>query len=274
MSISAEVKEAYFAPRNLSYRHNEILPTRSSLVLLHGHGASASEWLGYELDLGRCHNIIAVDLRGHGRSSRPRRYSQHDPREAAIDVAQLLSALDVSHCALIAHSLGALVALELHAIMGARVRGLILVSPVYGALPYADVLPPLLAVMTPVIRCLGGGDRGQRVDYSLFKASTERDWRRAWAELRACGARSYLFWMRQVYEYRHGVRWRGVTVPTLIFSGAMDGVTRHAAAAALARDLVSSELVAFEREDHMLLLNQPTAIAAAMKTFLARIAAA
>jgi pimeloyl-ACP methyl ester carboxylesterase len=93
-------------------------------------------------------------------------------------------------------------------------------------------------------------------------------------ELRACGGRSYFFWMRQAYEHARDDRWYSVTAPALILHGAKDGVTEYKFAEALARDIASSELVTFREEDHMLLLNKPKEIAHMMHGFLHRIARA
>jgi 3-oxoadipate enol-lactonase len=253
--------EDYFEERRLSYRRNWIQSERITLVLLHGHGASSSEWADYEYYFSNNYNLVSVDFRGHGKSGRPIMYALYTPREAALDVAELLSFLGVKKCVLIGHSLGALVSFELNAMVRSQVSGLVLVSPVCASLPFSSVLRPLLRAMTPIIRLMGSGRSRTRVDYTRFRESKERDLRRMWTELRNCGCRSYFYWTRQTYEHATDPGWHSVVTPVLIISGDGDSVTRFEHAVALSRRLTRSQLIKFEREDHMLLLRRSPEIA-------------
>jgi len=132
-----------------------------ALVLLHGFMLSAELWVHQLRDLADGHRVIAVDLRGHGRSvpgtsgfspagtpdsedslrgeARMAAAQQGSPaiRRMAQDVHAVLRALDVEHAVVVGHSMGGMVALqlvhdtpaeELHR----RVRGLVLVSTTGG----------------------------------------------------------------------------------------------------------------------------------------------
>jgi pimeloyl-ACP methyl ester carboxylesterase len=62
-------------------------------------------------DLARDHRVIALDLRGHGRSDKPR-----DPRaydELGLDVIRLLDHLEISRAHVIGYSLGGIIVAKL-----------------------------------------------------------------------------------------------------------------------------------------------------------------
>lgn len=81
--------------------------TKPPVILLHGTGATAEDWDEVAEHLRTDRTVIAVDLRGHGASDWPGRYSL---RLMAQDVVSLLTGLDEPAIDLIGHSLGGLVA--------------------------------------------------------------------------------------------------------------------------------------------------------------------
>ena len=97
--------------------------TGPTVVFLHGTGTSASDWEGVSGPLAVTRRVVAVDLRGHGASDRPGRYSI---AAMADDVADLLALVDDGPVDLVGHSLGGLVALRVAAAVPGRVRRLVL----------------------------------------------------------------------------------------------------------------------------------------------------
>ena len=77
------------------------------LVLVHGITESAEMWAPLVPDLAADHRVVAVDLRGHGRSSRAEPY---DIVSFASDVHQVLDSLGIGpEAVLVGHSLGGVV---------------------------------------------------------------------------------------------------------------------------------------------------------------------
>jgi len=97
------------------------------LVLLHGTRDHAHNWDWVARRLQDQYHVIAPDFRGHGDSewSIGARYS---PAEHAYDVSQLIHQQDLAPVSIIAHSLGALVALRYAGTYPENVHRLILVD--------------------------------------------------------------------------------------------------------------------------------------------------
>jgi pimeloyl-ACP methyl ester carboxylesterase len=263
------MQECCFKERQISYRQNTFRTRRPTLVLIHGHGSSSSEWAQYEPAFEGIYHLVEIDLRGHGMSSRPHSYDQYHPREAAHDILRLLSKLGIEKCILVAHSIGALVAIEILESKQKDVVGVILVSPAYNSLPLKRFIHPLLVGLTPFIDYLPLAEPRQRVDYTRFKGSGECNLRRTYAEIRATGIRSFLFWMRCAYETVRDDRWHSLgTLPVLILHGRSDSITKIEHAESLALAMASSKLISFERENHLLLLNQREKIVVHIHSFV------
>ncbi|HLN04655.1 MAG TPA: alpha/beta hydrolase [Acidimicrobiales bacterium] len=101
-----------------------------AVLLLHGASLSADVW-SYQLrDLAEWHRVIALDLRGHGRSSAG---SEGVTISAmAGDVAEVVAALDLERAVLAGHSLGGMVCLRLARrhphLLGTQVGAIALIS--------------------------------------------------------------------------------------------------------------------------------------------------
>jgi pimeloyl-ACP methyl ester carboxylesterase len=83
-------------------------------VLVHGLASNARMWDGVAVRVaGRGHPVVTVDLRGHGRSSKPD--GPYDVPTVADDVAALVTALDLPRPVIAGQSWGGNVVLELAA---------------------------------------------------------------------------------------------------------------------------------------------------------------
>jgi pimeloyl-ACP methyl ester carboxylesterase len=82
-------------------------PAAPPLVLLHALGEDASSWEAVAAGLAPHFALLALDLRGHGASDRPGRYSHELMRD---DVIGVLDSFGLSGVVLVGHSLGGAVA--------------------------------------------------------------------------------------------------------------------------------------------------------------------
>ena len=96
-----------------------------TVVLVHGLGSSAEQWLPMARDLARDHRVVLVELPGHGLAEMPERLSLED---AAASLDRALAAECTGPVVLVGHSVGGLVATEEALRSPGRVRALVLVE--------------------------------------------------------------------------------------------------------------------------------------------------
>jgi pyruvate dehydrogenase E2 component (dihydrolipoamide acetyltransferase) len=97
------------------------------VVLVHGYGGDADNWL-FNIDaIAADHPIFAIDLPGHGRSSKS--VGDGSISMLADVVAGFLSFIEAEAAHLVGHSLGAAVACELASTNPGLVRSLTLLAP-------------------------------------------------------------------------------------------------------------------------------------------------
>lgn len=83
----------------------------SPLLLVHGLGSSVRDWEYQVPLLSRSHRIIALDVRGHGRSGKP--HEAYSIAQFAADVAALIEHLKLDKVHLVGISMGGMIAFQL-----------------------------------------------------------------------------------------------------------------------------------------------------------------
>lgn len=103
------------------------------VVLIHGVGMASEVWAPQIDALAAGHDVIALDMPGHGGSSLP----PEDARlsDYADQVVALMDGLGLPSAALVGHSMGALVALEVALVHPARVRAVAALNAVFCRTP-------------------------------------------------------------------------------------------------------------------------------------------
>jgi pimeloyl-ACP methyl ester carboxylesterase len=139
-------------------RHARVPSDLPAVLLLHGLASNLTRFTEFveHTSLDVRHELLRMDLRGHG-GSLSRRPVSHEVW--ADDLVALLDARGHAGAVLVGHSLGAQVALHVAARHPARVRGLVLIDPVFrdALLPRWHRLAragPLLAGAAATVRAL------------------------------------------------------------------------------------------------------------------------
>lgn len=105
--------------------HHRVEGSGPTVVLLHAGVADLRMWDTQVAELVPGHRVVRCDLRGFGKTPLAPGASYSD----AGDVLDLLDALDVDRCALVAASYGGWVALQVAAAAPERIEHLVLLAP-------------------------------------------------------------------------------------------------------------------------------------------------
>ena len=123
--------------------HVQRMGSGPPLLLLHGTGASVHSWRGLMPLLAESHDVIAMDLPRHAFTTGHDAYAMSLPAMAR-EVTGLLATLEVQPAAIIGHSAGAAIAMQLaldHAYRG----------PIVGLSPALRPFPGAMAQIFPAV---------------------------------------------------------------------------------------------------------------------------
>jgi pimeloyl-ACP methyl ester carboxylesterase len=139
-----------YAPVNGLQMYYEIHGSGEPLVLLHGAFGAIDLWGPILTTLAGNHQVIAVELQGHGHTAdiidRPLSYEQ-----MADDVAALMEHLGIAPADVVGYSMGGTTGLQLAIRHPDLVRKLVAVSPNYRSDGYYPELLAGLTMLTPDI---------------------------------------------------------------------------------------------------------------------------
>lgn len=254
--------------------------THRSILLLHGFGASTEDWIDVRDQLGEEACVVSLDLKGHGRSSRPR-----DGDYSLDTQSDLLLTFISSHClsntVLIGHSYGGAVALL--AVVKAQMKGtkLPISALVLVDVPgYPQPVPAFLRVLyMPII--------GRLVSLIPSRMAMKFSLRKAFYDHRkispAIVSRYASAMDRPGSHYALALAAKGmlpndlsgylaglgkIELPTLILWGDHDRIVPSSVGARLKKDIAGSSLQFVQNCGHVPQEEQPDEFLALLKAFL------
>jgi len=265
------MNESYLTERGLYYRTNQFSKERETLVFVHGLSGSSSAWIQYEEYFGERYNIVTFDLRGHGKSFRPKVYKDYDISLFADDLRTLLSHLSVDTFVLIAHSFGAAVALEFMLSNPGRARSAVFLSPDIYIRKNRPVrlFFPLIGWITNIANLFVLSDkRGGHVDYARYLNTGDWNLRRITRDVFNTGLWPYLYTLKHLYRFDREKQLGDIKVPILLIHGTKDSMVPYDNSAQAVEKIYGSRLITLPGAHHVTILNNFSEISQALDEFL------
>jgi pimeloyl-ACP methyl ester carboxylesterase len=241
------------------------------MLFLHGLMGNHTFW-DRQLDLRKHVQVLRMDLRGHGDSSKPR--GSYALATLATDVEHLVGALGLQRCVLVGWSMGGLVALESVRLLGDKVAGLVLVgtTPCPAA---ADGKPPgfTTAEQREHLTAVDADYKTFARDLAGRLFHTEQTGLAQWVTQQLLRTPSYV--AKAALEDLFTADCRdtlgSLAIPTLVCHGRHDSIFPFAAAEYAHRAIRGSELVAFDDSGHAPMIEETRRFNEALVSFADRV---
>ncbi len=233
------------------------------LLFVHGWCCDHTHWLRQLPAFRSRHRVVTVDLRGHGRSSKPKQ--EYTIEGFCRDLEWLIGRLGLRRPVVVGHSMGAIIALHL----GARRRRALSAVVMVDSHPFNRLTR---AQVDGLIQALEGPEYqqvvGQVVD-SMFETTTPK-------ALRARIRKGMLAAPQHVITSTQRHRWvdngpaaAALTVPTLLVDAGRGGVDYEP----LLQAIPSIQIGRTVGTGHFLQLEAPGQFNAMLRTFIAQLGA-
>ena len=225
------------------------------VLLIHGLGSSSLDWELQMLALAARHRVIALDIRGHGRSDKPRQ--RYHIVDFAGDVVALIEHLQLAPVHLVGISMGGMIGFQLGVDHPQLLRSLTIVNsaPEVKAKTPSDYLQ--LAKRWTLARVLNLNTTARALARLLFPKPEQAELRRKVEERWPRNdKRAYLAALDAIIGWGVREHLTRITCPTLVITGDRD-YTPVALKQAYVDELPDARLLVIADSRHATPLDQP-----------------
>jgi pimeloyl-ACP methyl ester carboxylesterase len=237
-----------------------VLDRGETIVCLHGAGGNLGVFDGLFDALAGEHSLVAFDQPAHGRSGA---LDALDSIESlAAFTLELLDRLQIPRAVVLGHSMGGAIAQELARSQPARVRALVLSAT-------AARFDGIEHAIATTRRIVEGKERRAFVKQLYAPDAPPEVMQRGFLEDLKTDPRAVLGDYEAIQRWQGGARSGEIRVPTQIVHGEHEVPELAAAAAELAKAIAGARLAVIPGAAHKLPIEQPAALAAQIREFLA-----
>lgn len=237
------------------------------IVLIHGLGGSLASWGAIPVALARKRRVVAVDLRGCGRSERGS--AAITIPTLADDVSAVIAHLAAGRCHIVGHSLGGVIAQDLLVRHGGSCATAVLVSTSSKVGAQAAEAWRRLADVVEQRGMVGDGGSARAFSEAFATEHPELVAEQGRISASADAA-VYAAQARAASSYDYSEALAAVESPVLVMQGLADRMTSPGGSVLLSRALPRGELELIEGVGHNLHIEMGERFVVAVLDFLAR----
>jgi pimeloyl-ACP methyl ester carboxylesterase len=152
---------------DIAYLRNAEMNSGDTIVMVHGFGANKDNWTRMARELTDKFNVYAIDLPGHGESSKPLDLGYRLDQQVA-HLARILQALDIAEMHMMGNSMGGAITALYAATYPGQIKTAVLFDPA-GILEYESELFDLVAAGDNPLIPSKPGDFERLMDFALEK---------------------------------------------------------------------------------------------------------
>lgn len=251
---------------NQQQLYYEIHGSGEPVILLHGLGSSCQDWSSQTKVLQSNYQVIAVDLRGHGQSSKPS--GPYTIKALAQDIECFLDTLGIQQCHIIGISMGGMIAFQLAVDHPDRLWSFTAINSGPHLVVDSWKMHVLIKQRLLVTQLFGMRATGWLIMRKLFPKPQQQALRQSGIEKWAKNNKAaYLSAFKALINWSVEALLNNIKCPVLILASDHD-YTPISMKAAYCQQIPNATLVVIENSGHASPLDQPEQVNQALLHFL------
>jgi len=235
----------------------EIVGSGAPVLLIHGLGSSTRDW-EYQIEaLGKEHQVIMLDIRGHGQTTKAK--GKYSIELFARDIENFLDQMKIGPLHIIGLSMGGMIAFQLALDIPSRIKSITIVNSGPGFTGNHPKLKLKFHFRLLLLRLFGLRAAAKRVAKGLFPNGSNNKLSEIFIE-RFCqnDKRCYLKTTSALIEWDVNSQIQNITCPTLIIAADTD-YTSVESKQEYTDKMPNANLVVVENSHHALPVENPKA---------------
>ena len=193
----------------------------STVLLIHGLGSSVRDWEFQVGEMARSHRVIAFDVRGHGRSSRPP--GPYSVAEFAQDAVALLRHLNAAPAHVVGLSMGGMIAFQMAVDSPESVRSLVIANSGPATILQKASQRAMVKLRFAVVRLLGMRALARMIAQPVFPKPEQQQLRQTFMNrLAENDPRAYLDALRAIDGWSVAEHISKIRCPVMVIASDQD----------------------------------------------------
>jgi len=236
------------------------------LLFLHGLGSTKADWDAQIPFFSKKYRVVAVDLRGHGKTSIPSK--DYGVEFMTEDVKQLLDVLKIEKATVVGFSMGGAVAFQLTSDYPEIIHNLVIVNSGPDFNNMGKIGEDLLSSRTEFLKTKGLIPLAKEIAYNMFPEDTQIEMRSEFED--RCKKNDYDAYYNSfvtLMDWGLGDKLKDITVRTLVVASDMD-YTPVSFKEEYVKRMPNATLSVIENSRHGAVIDQPEAFNKMLENFL------
>lgn len=241
-----------------------------AILFVHGLGGDLSAWKEERrfFDHYKISNI-AVDLRGHGLSSRSDDKKFYSLENFSKDLLEIMEFEKFRSYVTVGHCFGGMVSILLESYKNPS-RGLVLVDTNYRPPKLIGIGNNKFArqIIEIIIDVIPNKKKFKHVNFSKFEGTSDLSVERLFSDILHTSIKSYLMITEKLTNFNAEQILKNINIPTLVIEGSEDTIFPPETALKLNKKITKSEVRFIPEANHVLVINNPEELSLTILNFL------
>lgn len=237
------------------------------IIFLHGAGGDLSAWKKIRDSVHlEGYSSIAVDLRGHGKSDRPKVREDYLLDNFAKDVHHIIQKENVKVISIVGHCFGGIVTIIFHKLYPEDAQSYVLIDTTYQA--PKKMRSYNLWAMRQFAENIRHNNEKKHANFDSFVGTGDMNIRRISSDIKNTSLKSWLFTLDEMSTFDGTDILQDIRKPVLIIQGEKDTIFNVDIARKIHELTKHSELVIIPNENHVIVINNPGSVSYEINKFL------
>jgi pimeloyl-ACP methyl ester carboxylesterase len=263
-----------FDGTNISYEINR--KSKLFLILLHGLGGNLRAWDEEKTFFNKKSiSTIAIDLRGHGLSDRPRSIHYYKLENFARDIYEIIKKEKIADFILVGHCFGGMVVMDFHRLFPDLAKSYVFIDTNYKS---PRKLKQLLEknriaidLFNLYLKFHGLKTEKHRFSFKEFTNSSDLDLSRFLTDVWRTSLVSWILTFENISKFDETKTLKTINKPVLIIEGKNDSIFNISIAKRINKLIKNSELKLIPFENHIIILNNPNVLEEEIYSFIGKL---